>query len=735
MNRKTKPQAGMAMIVALIAIVVIVGALVVTTQIMVSNRNNTTAVAEQRLLADACKSGIDFAVEQIWNQYIIGNGNTTGNLASYKYFIDDLVTAGGTREMLGDTPLILCEEQDLKVDRIRLRRTEEIGGLLLAIDVDASLGDRVQRAEQTVRIAGAPFTGFEYAVLANYINCILCHAGFYSLPLAINQDEEQYGNFDRVKVATLEALLYRPSTADSRVAGTIYTRGSVYNEAYLPQTPTQIVNSDLKSYQFSTEHGKLAQDDSGKMVGPVSLRSATMDAQGRPEQFASLYTNYPREPHLMTDGPLPESFPAPFPDYNENRLVDDAEFEEVAQVLNGSLTGGVVYGVPKGGTYAQSALPVASNDALASLSANGRYDGNVILVGTSANPIVLDGEIAINGDLMIAGKVKGWGQLFVRGNTYITGDVTYADAPGEFGVAEDGTRNGLALVTGGSVLLGDYLTIRGTQHTADAAKYPDHTKGSIHMRRATINVSNTVGTTQTYDYGYFSPGAVDAGEVIPTMVDNSGNVIPRQGQQFSFTVSELQLFNNLELDKALADPSYTPRFYGLRDSQPNNIYVYTRINEEHAVRYDEVGGGVKLLTDRLIQLGVNVDSILNRAAFHYMNPDDYWISEDVLRQIWWNDEQQRSRPSPWKFDGLLYSNNAIFAITRSYARHWSHTDGKMVIRGAIVCPDLGVLAPGPDQRGVESFTMLYDPRAREFWTPSDATRVVFERLTYRVRPS
>jgi len=155
----------------------------------------------------------------------------------------------------------------------------------------------------------------------------------------------------------------------------------------------------------------------------------------------------------------------------------------------------------------------------------------------------------------------------------------------------------------------------------------------------------------------------------------------------------------------------------------------------YAVKYDETGGGVRLLTNHLIQLGLDPNTILNRSTFHYMNPNDYWITEDQLRQIWWNDEQQRVRPSPWRFDGLLYSNNAIFAITRSYTRHFSHTDGKMVIRGAIVCPDLGVLAPGPDQRGQESFTLMYDPRVREFWTPSDTTQVAFNRLSYRLLKS
>jgi len=102
--------------------------------------------------------------------------------------------------------------------------------------------------------------------------------------------------------------------------------------------------------------------------------------------------------------------------------------------------------------------------------------------------------------------------------------------------------------------------------------------------------------------------------------------------------------------------------------------------------------------------------------------------------MWWDDEMartQNSDNSKVRFDGLIYSNNAIFAITRSRARKGSFTQGKMEVRGAFIAPDLGVLVPGPDQEGNESFTMLYDPRVRTFWAPSDTTRSFFERVTYR----
>jgi len=54
------------------------------------------------------------------------------------------------------------------------------------------------------------------------------------------------------------------------------------------------------------------------------------------------------------------------------------------------------------------------------------------------------------------------------------------------------------------------------------------------------------------------------------------------------------------------------------------------------------------------------------------------------------------------------------------------------VRGAIICPDLGVLVAGPDKKGEESFTLLYDGRVKEFWAPQDGTQVFFSRTVYSV---
>jgi hypothetical protein len=298
----------------------------------------------------------------------------------------------------------------------------------------------------------------------------------------------------------------------------------------------------------------------------------------------------------------------------------------------------------------------------------------------------------------------------VRGNAYVVGDVTYADAPGQFGVAADGTSNALALTAGGSIMLGDYLTIRGKNHSQDASEYPNFA-GAIDMRAEHRNQNLTKsGTTETVAIGYFDPGVVDAG------------VAQGNQPQGSFTTSELMLFNRMEHQKATADPTYRPRYYRLRPTMPIYEYVGTG---EHTVKYNNPA--VSTITD------------LSNATIHDLNPRDYWLTEDQLRRFWYADEMTRpSSGRPFQIDGLLYSNNSIFCIARSNMRtattgHRSYAFGQMTIRGGVVAADLGMFIPGSETQGVnrKGLDMYYDPRVDNFLRVEDPTQVQFARLAYR----
>lgn len=741
MKHRRRHQEGMALVLVVLATVVILGAVTVVVARVQSAKMRTDEAVDQARLDEVCKAGIDLGIEQIWHQYVIGQGNTTGNLASYMVFINGLLpnnedlNGNGERDgaefdMNGDgdfeiaDPILIVDNDDNRtlpsggqIAQVSLTRTDDVTGTTLTIQATGRIGQRAATATQTVRVSGELFDGFEYGIMANNINCILCHAEVQSLDLFRNSDPSLYNSFDRIKVATLESLLIRTSeNVNTHFAGTTYTRGEVYNQAGTPFTASTLGSSTFKAYHFNSNNGKLTQDASGTMQ-IANLANASTDSDGMLEQFANLYLDYPTEDNLMTDGTLPNDFPAPFPDDDGDRYVGDDEFERVINSTNGSITfeldpdqasgsvtAGVAYGVPTGAAYSGSTLPSSSNSALDTLTNDGSYEGNLILIGTEDDPIVIDKKVAVNGDLIIQGKVKGWGQIYVRGNVYVTGDVTYADAPGEFGVAEDGTTNGFALTAGGSIMMGDYVTIRGKHHTSDTSKFPGAAFVDMRAEHATQNITKS-GVTQTLSKGYFDDGVVDAGWA--------------QGAQteYSFTTSELMLFNEMEYQKAQADSTYKARYYRLRPDQPLYRYV---ANDEHSVKYGEAG--VVTIPDP------------GNAAIHDLNPDNFWMTEDQLRNFWYADEMTRpSSGRPFQFDGLLYSNNSIFAITRSSDRHKSNTRGQMRIRGSVVTADLGVLVPGPNFNVPrDALELYYDKRVANFMLVEDTTQVAFQRLAYRL---
>lgn len=741
MKRSEHSRKGMALMFVLFAVAVIAGAVLTLGSIFFTEKTQTDFTVGRAVLDEAVKAGIDIGIERVWNQYRATTGNTTGNLASFLVFINNVVEHnedlnyngimdGGEFDFNGNgsfdigQPTFLFTEDEpyvlpsgAVITELRLERTDDLTGTTLTFRATAEYGGERRAAEQTVRVAGELFDGFEYGVLANNINCILCHAKFHSLDVDLfRSDPDMHGEHDRIKVAALESLMIRTNeNIGSRVAGTIYTRGEVYNHAGNHLSANQIANSTLRGWQFDDTNGKILQDADGNLT-EVPLGAASFDADGKPEQFANLYLNYPTEKELMTDGNLPDKFPAPFPDENGNRIVDDEEFQKVVNASNGSITfnldpaavggsiqAGVAYGVPHGSAYTGTSLPTASNAALSSLQNNGSYEGNLILVGTDADPIVIDNRVSVNGDLVIKGKVRGWGQLLVRGNVYVMGDVTYDDAPGEFGKAVDGNPNGLALSAGGSIMMGDYLTIRGKQNPTDNTKYPSG--GFIDVRRETRN--STVRNGHRVYHGYFDEGVVDVG--FPQ------DVIDGVQPQFSFTTSELKLFNQMEYTRAQADPTYQPRYYRLNPNAP--VYRYVA-NDEHGTRYTEAG---------MVAWDPGPDAVI-----HDLNPNDWWISVEQMRQIWWEDEQSRPNSGrPFQFDGLLYSNNSIFGIVRSKGRHNSNTYGEMIIRGSIVAADLGMLVPGRDfSNNRRALDLYYDKRVADFLTVEDTTQVEFRRLAF-----
>lgn len=638
--------------------------------ITLSDTGNSTRLGRDLRALYAADAGVENVIKRLWADYVAEDCSACpsrkgprqrGDLNSYIDFLNrEGVPLGTSYPLLTNQSLY----GDVRIQRVNVIRTDAADGVTLTVNSVGNAASRQVTVEATIRVEGRLFPGFNYGLLANNVNCIMCHARFDNVSRYYNTDAKLYGTFDRVRVAALHDLMIRTASANSVVAGTIYTTGTIRDDE--GNVLSDLKDTTLDGYQFDS-NGKIIQDGLGNPT-KVDLVKTTGDPL---PSLGNLYVNYPTDPAGQVDGELPTAFPAPFTDSNGNRLVDSSEWSAKAAQAKGTLSGGVLYGVPAGSNFTGSALP--GGGTVASVSQT--YTGNVVLVGTAARPLVITGTVAIDGDVVIAGKVKGTGTILAKGNIYIVGDTTYADGTSggrrTYGLASDGTKNALALTAGKNILVGDYLTPKA---------------GDIN------------------DVTSLDPGRAGVDPKSKAIADNS-----------SFTQSVLTRFNKAEYDKAQANPTYIPRYYRLREGDP--VYRWTGPGE-HGDRYDAT------FTAFTAQTGAAVVSLSPQATGAGGTP---WISEQTLKQIWINDNNSRASGTPFQIDGLLYSSDAVVAL----ARKESKTKGRMRLNGAMVAADIGVLVPGTDAAGF-GLQLNYDQRISTLLTLKDPEQVRLVRRAWKV---
>ncbi len=91
-------------------------------------------------------------------------------------------------------------------------------------------------------------------------------------------------------------------------------------------------------------------------------------------------------------------------------------------------------------------------------------NADIVLIGTAANPIVIDGPVVITGDVIIKGEVTGQGTIYSGRNAHIVGDIKYVNSPAwpkpdidPIGTdAVNATQDFLGLAAKGNVVIGDY---------------------------------------------------------------------------------------------------------------------------------------------------------------------------------------------------------------------------------------------------------------------------------------
>ncbi len=592
----------------------------------------------------------DYAMELIWDGFLKAGGGKAGSLTAFQGYLDSSSTLTIPKDQWTPVPLTSFHLAPGAVSDVSVLRTAGGSTTDLRFRSSVTVLDHTETLETVFRAEGTPFKGFEFGLLSNNISCIFCHAKISSV------GKFSGGPYERVRVASLESLMVRTS-ASSQIYGTLYTMGKLMDNS----------GDLLADLSTTTLQGYSMVDNT---IDPASttlinLVPAPTGADGKPLPGYNFYKDYPADPANQGDGDVPRSFPSVFTDENVNKIVDDSELSVLAGYANGTVSG---YGfvVPGGSSFGGASLSTSST-----VAASGVVDGNLILTGTAANPIRIDGRLVVNGDVIVKGVVQGTGSIIARGNLYVPGDVTYNDAvvdgQRQYGTASDGSVNNLGLAAGGNILVGDYLTPK---------------KGSL------------TSTTSL-------------------MTGNTAN-------GFGFVLSEISLFNRREWQKTqptLPDvsgkqvangtytPGYVPKYYKIDPSSP--VWVYTSglywDNAKQSWMGSEHAGNFTAMTVVTPPAGAVISSL---------NPTASWVTPTQLKQFWIEDESKRPTGSPFKIDALLYTDSSVFTL----ARGASKTAGNMIINGALVARDTGVLAGG-------TLEINYDCRVQELLNIRDTTEV------------
>ena len=683
-------------------------------------------------LTSAVESVAALAAENLWTGFLALDSGTPGSIAQFRTFLDGQGVLNDPNSLSGTgTPPNAQQGTEItsilnlpagglggalfdsvQVDAVRIYRLDDLGSestqLYFTVSASTQRGQGIvnpvlNRGLQVLyTVEPQVFEGFEYGLLSNNVNCIFCHTQVDTVERYYNQDPALFGSFERVRVGTLEALMIRHDMdgkhwllndydADSYIAGTLCTRGAATDHDGVPIADWNALS--FGNFDFDAT-GKIVQDAWGNMC------SGRFSPAGLPLQpLENLYLDYPLVYSQMIDGPLPDYFPAPIPDDGGawagggnpadagNRRVDDSEFDALAQTAEGAIVAGIlthkVHGdnITTVGEYAE-ALFVGNVPSLGSVT-----DGNVVLSGTEANPIVIDGTIAVDGDVIINGWVKGTGAIIARGNIYVPTDLHYLDATDGaggriFGLAPDGTDNALGLSAGGNVLIGDFM-------------------------RPTVLQPNMT--------------RLEPGKYLTVTGDAGGG--------WSFSLAEMSLFNRTEWARtqpmlpapggeagqppatwSVPNPEYTkynppggepyvPRYYQFGPG--DDVPIYNRGN----IGFDPATGTWMGDTEVPLEWDLTLLDVMDPgnpsdpylydalgdpiASLCQMTPTNTWISDALYKKSIEYFEDTRVWGESMKIDALVYTNNAIMATINRV----SPFTGQMLLNGSLICADLGMLVP------------------------------------------
>ncbi len=696
---RTSRSQGYALISALAFMAIVMISVAIVVAYGYYNRGLAVDLTKTTQAQYAAEAGLEQSTEDLWNDMLVPYPSSIRTLGFYRGKLNFLLAAGATYAFPTGTL------DDGSTYNVTVKREDRANSTILSLTSTGTSPSNgaLRIINQTLTVAPAKFTGLDFAMLSNNINCTFCHTRVTSMEAAYGSTGANQTN--RVKVGTLQSLEMRVANAanqydavDTLIGGTVYTRGKVLNQQ---QDAFDVSSTDDLRFNKIDSAGKVTYDGSKSLQnnvvrGQKNDCSVATNCQTSNQNF---YSNYPDAAGI--DGALPKAFPLPVPDEDNDKYISKAEwanaikteYEQNASTY-GSLTaisgGQAALGAPgavayrqtsvtemgtsrsiANGTWKQVAGTVSTGvDAQRGIPGNLYLSGKVRVDGT----VYVDGDVVIGKDFQVSGK----GKLVARGNVYVSGDIQY-----------------------------DCTTAASPNKTCDYGNLADPDLPSFGL--------SAVGNVMVGDYSSsqyaLRPSLLDKNDNIPPFVTAYKNKIA-----VPFVVAEVANFNKLEYEKALKDASYVPRFYKMRDEDPIIVYTGTGENFSGYQGTDVTYLGCDAATKDAVgkcSTSSSDNNIMSRARVVSMEPTGDWISESDVKQTWIDNIETPSRPQvnslarpgtkiskPLQIDASLYSANATFALARGCSNVScgsglrSNIDGRITMNGSLISADLGVLSAG-----------------------------------------
>lgn len=392
----------------------------------------------------------------------------------------------------------------------------------------------------------------------------------------------------------------------------------------------------------------------------------------------------------------------------------------VAQAsANGSLSGGTIVALGPGQVLNSTTFTSAQ---VSNISRT--HNGNLVLIGTPSNPIVLDKDIYVSGDVVIKGVVRGRGAIYTGRNLYIAGNVTYQNPPSKpgqgicTGVTDPNQcarlniangRDELRLAARGNTIVGDY-----TERNASGNLLPVDLRQSADFYRAQFGFlgGNRYYDTQTGDELVLRDGRyynVEGSEIASTRVitrtpnqsnpaqdaysysfrpgsiDSSGNFTGWISDDFykNTLLGSSNLTYNTWRWNFGTPPSSTSARVSFRNTiQTELINARIPSNEALAIacRLANLSAGSNGCPSSIPSLNAGRDLRDNSGSIvGYIHID----SGRTLRVV--RDQSLSYESQVTRVDAFLYSNYRIAGKTSMLG---------MAMNGGLIAKELGILAPG-----------------------------------------